>query len=82
MKNHYFDIFIVMRHLIIFLLISISSTLKAQIYKASELYVHFFSPAPIADIEAISNSAEAKLNTLKRAVEIEIPINSFTFKKL
>lgn len=70
-----------MRHFITFFLILISSTLKAQIYTTSEMYVHFFSPAPIADIEAISNTAEAKLNLAKKEIEIEIPVNSFTFKK-
>lgn len=70
-----------MRYLFIIFLFLISSTLKAQIYTASEMYVHIFSPAPIADIEAVSNVAKAKLNTAKNEVEIEIPISSFTFKK-
>ncbi len=70
-----------MRYLFIVLIFLISSTLKAQVYTASEMYVHLFSPAPIVDIEAVSNEAKAKLNTTKKEVEIEIPINSFTFKK-
>lgn len=70
-----------MRYLSIYFLILISTPLKAQVYTAAEIYVHLFSPAPIADIEAVSNGAKAKLNTLKKEVEIEIPVNSFTFKK-
>lgn len=70
-----------MRYLFILSFIFASFTLKAQIYTASEMYVHLFSPAPIADIEAITNAAKAKLNSTKKEVEIEIPINSFTFKK-
>ncbi len=54
---------------------------QAQVYVAQEMYVHFFSPAPIADIEAISNSANAKLNTEKKEVEIQINVTSFKFKK-
>lgn len=70
-----------MRYFPLILLFLISSTLKAQVYTASEMYVHLFSPAPIVDIEAVSNAAKAKLNTTKKDVEIEIPISSFTFKK-
>ncbi len=70
-----------MRYLYLILLTFVGSNLKAQIYTASEMYVHLFSPAPIADIEAVSNAAKAKLNTTKKDVEIEIPLSSFTFKK-
>ncbi|WP_017259135.1 YceI family protein [Pedobacter arcticus] len=70
-----------MRYFILPLFLFIGCTLKAQVYNASEMYVHLFSPAPIADIEAVSNAAKAKLNTVKKEVEIEIPVTSFTFKK-
>lgn len=54
---------------------------EAQTYSAQEIYVHFFSPAPIADIEAITNSAFVVLNTDKKEVEIELKVASFKFKK-
>ncbi|MFC5284013.1 YceI family protein [Pedobacter alpinus] len=70
-----------MRHILTYLLIVTSFVVKAQTYTASEVYVHFFSPAPIVDIEAITNTAKVKLNLAKKDVEVEILINSFTFKK-
>src|SRR6476620_3999685 len=57
------------------------SVSNAQVYEASEMYIHFFSPAPIADIEAVSNAATAKLSEEKKEVEISINISSFKFKK-
>ncbi|MBU0695560.1 MAG: YceI family protein [Bacteroidetes bacterium] len=71
-----------MRYLsfLLFFLLSFNSV-TAQVYEASEMYIHFFSPAPIADIEAVSNAATAKLNEEKKEVEIMINISSFKFKK-
>lgn len=69
------------RLIILFLLIVGFTSADAQEYKAKEIYIHFFSPAPIADIEAISNSATANLNIAKKEVEITINIASFKFKK-
>ncbi len=66
--------------LILFFLSSFT-VVNAQVYDASEMYIHFFSPAPIADIEAVSNAATAKLNEDKKEVEIIINISSFKFKK-
>ena len=54
---------------------------RAQTYSAKEIYVHFFSPAPIADIEAITNTATTILNIEKKEVEIEIKVSNFKFKK-
>lgn len=70
-----------MRIIFILVLVSISSTLTAQNYTNSEMYIRIFSPAPIADIEAVSNAAVAKLNTKKKELQIEIPVGSFKFKK-
>lgn len=71
-----------MRYLsfLLFFLLPFNSV-NAQVYEASEMYIHFFSPAPIADIEAVSNAATAKLNEDKKEVEIIINISSFKFKK-
>lgn len=66
---------------LVFLVFAGYSSSKAQSYVSQEMYIHFFSPAPIADIEAISNAADAKLNLEKKEIEIEIPISSFKFKK-
>jgi polyisoprenoid-binding protein YceI len=54
---------------------------KAQTYSAKEIYVHFFSSAPIADIEAITNTATTTLNIEKKEVEIELKVSNFKFKK-
>lgn len=70
-----------MRYLAIILFVLTGLSVNAQDYTAAEMYVHLFSPAPIADIEAVSNAAKAKLNLAKKEVEIEIPVASFTFKK-
>jgi polyisoprenoid-binding protein YceI len=71
-----------MRYLgfLLFFLLSFNIA-NAQVYEAREMYIHFFSPAPIADIEAVSNAANAKLNEEKKEVEISINISSFKFKK-
>ena len=68
---------------IAFITFLIFQTIKAeaQTYSVKEMYVHFFSPAPIADIEAITNSASVVLNTDKKEVEIELKVASFKFKK-
>lgn len=65
---------------ILFLILTFQSA-KAQTYQAKEIYIHFFSPAPIADIEAISNSATASLDLAKKEVEISMNVASFKFKK-
>lgn len=71
-----------MRYFIFFFLLILGcSSVKAQEYQAKEIYVHFFSPAPIADIEAISNSATASLDLAKKEVEITMNVASFKFKK-
>lgn len=71
-----------MKHfIIVFFLILGFQQANAQDYGAKEIYVHFFSPAPIADIEAISNSATASLDLTKKEVEITMNVASFKFKK-
>lgn len=54
---------------------------EVQIYTAQEMYIHFFSPAPITDIEAVSNAATAILNFDKKDVEIDLKVSLFKFKK-
>ncbi|MBD3750714.1 MAG: YceI family protein [Sphingobacteriales bacterium] len=67
--------------IIVLFLIFRFQELSAQDYRAKEIYIHFFSPAPIADIEAISNRAVADLHLAKKEVEMTINIASFKFKK-
>lgn len=69
------------RYIFIFFIFISILNVKAQTYTSQEMYIHFFSPAPIADIEAISNAAFASLNTEKKEVEIELKVSSFKFKK-
>jgi polyisoprenoid-binding protein YceI len=66
--------------LIIIFIVSVFNV-EAQTYSAQEMYIHFFSPAPISDIEAISNAATATIITHKNEVDIELKVGSFKFKK-
>lgn len=54
---------------------------EAQTYSAKEIYIHLFSAAPIADIEAITNTASSSLNVEKKELEIELKVSNFKFKK-
>jgi polyisoprenoid-binding protein YceI len=71
-----------MKYLITFyLLFLFNFNTQAQTYSAKEVYIHFFSPAPIADIEAITNAAFTTLNIDKKELEIELKVSDFKFKK-
>jgi hypothetical protein len=71
-----------MRYFAFLVLVFIQITLAhAQSYSAKEIYIHFYSPAPIADIEAITNTATTLLNTDKKELEIELNVSTFKFKK-
>ncbi len=71
-----------MKYLAFILFILIQSIhANAQTYSAKEIYIHFFSPAPIADIEAITNSAVTILNIDKKEIEIDLKVSDFKFKK-
>ena len=71
-----------MKNILIFLIVfSQSLSTKAQIYIAKDVYIHFFSPAPVADIEANSTTATGKLNLGKKEVSIEMMVSDFKFKK-
>ncbi len=63
------------------LFVTVVAEAKSQEYTSNKVAVHFFSPAPVTDIDALTNSAAASLNTKKREVKISIPISSFSFKK-
>ena len=66
---------------LVLLLFIIDTEAKSQVYTSRKVAVHFFSPAPITDIDALTNTASAILNPKKREVKVSIPIASFSFKK-
>lgn len=70
-----------MKNYLIILLLPLAINANAQVFKASQLNTQIFSPAPISDIEAVSTKGVAMINLTKKEIEVEIPINSFTFKK-
>ncbi|KHJ38376.1 YceI-like domain protein [Pedobacter glucosidilyticus] len=55
--------------------------LKAQSFKTDKLSVHFFAAAPVADIDALTNSANAILDIKRKEIKVNIPISAFSFKK-
>ena len=65
---------------IVFLFFMVTEA-NSQVYTSNKIAVHFFSPAPVTDINALTNTATALLNTKKREVRVSIPIASFNFKK-
>lgn len=54
---------------------------KAQVFSSNQVAVHFFSPAPVTDIDALTNNASAIINAKKKEVKVSIPVTSFSFKK-
>lgn len=56
-------------------------SLEAQVFSSDKVTVHFFSPAPVTDIDALSNNASAIINAKKKEVKVSIPVTSFSFKK-
>lgn len=74
-----------MKHLISILIIvfGIAGTIAAQDtqYYCKDGYVHFFSSAPMEDIEAKNNEAVVVFNATKNEINAKIPIKSFQFAK-
>lgn len=66
---------------LVLILFITASEAKSQVYASNNIAVHFFSPAPVTNIDALSNTASATLNAKKREVKVSIPIASFSFKK-
>ena len=52
-----------------------------QTYKSVESYVHFFSKAPMEDIEAVNEDGQSAIDLEKQEMVFSIPIKSFTFEK-
>src|SRR5437764_202641 len=53
----------------------------AQVYTVKEGSVHFYSKAPIEDIDAYTNNVQAILNTQAKEVAFIVPIRGFEFRK-
>lgn len=65
----------------ILLLIFLPLWLHAQSFKTDKLSVHFYAAAPVADIDALTNSANAVLDIKRKEIKVSIPISAFSFKK-
>ncbi|GAB4335893.1 MAG: hypothetical protein OHK0038_13830 [Flammeovirgaceae bacterium] len=52
-----------------------------QIYSLEESKVHFFSDAPLEDIEASNKDTKGLLDVSKNQFSIRVPIQSFQFEK-
>lgn len=71
-----------MKSVFFIFLISIVFQAKAQEnYISQNGKVHFFSKAPLEDIEATSQKAVGVLYTANKKVQAKIPIQSFEFKQ-
>jgi len=55
--------------------------LKAQKYKSISSSVHFFSDAPMEDIEATNQDGQSAVDIEKGDIVFSIPIKSFVFEK-
>ena len=54
---------------------------SAQMYKASSSKVHFYSSAPIEDIEASNEKGSSVIDLSNGEVAFSIPVNQFSFEK-
>jgi len=55
--------------------------IMAQKFKSTSASIHFFSDAPMEDIEAINHEGRSALDILSKNVVFTIPINAFKFEK-
>jgi hypothetical protein len=58
-----------------------SLSLEGQTYLAQQGKIHFFSKAPLENIEATSNEASCLLNTATKHITAKVEIKSFAFAK-
>ncbi|WP_291727537.1 YceI family protein [Bernardetia sp.] len=64
---------------ILFVLQSLFSTVSAQRYVLENSKVHFFSSAPMEDIEATNEACKGVIDTKTNSFAFRIPIKSFVF---
>lgn len=65
----------------LFLLLTIPWEGVAQKFKSDSSYVHFYSDAPMEDIEAINMEGQSALDLETGEIVFSIPIKSFEFEK-
>jgi polyisoprenoid-binding protein YceI len=73
-----------LRTIVILLVIScvlISFNLRAQKFKSVSSTVHFYSDAPMEDIEATNPDGKSALDISSGQIVFSIPIKSFSFEK-
>lgn len=68
---------------LLFFLVALLSTciVSAQILKATDMKMSFFSEAPIEDIYAVSDKGLSAIDVQSRSVYFKVPIRSFQFEK-
>ncbi|NMM47952.1 YceI family protein [Marinigracilibium pacificum] len=66
---------------LIFLMIGIPLYINAQKYVERNGDVHFYSKAPLEDIEAHSNKGQSIIDLSSNRIAFEVPIKSFDFEK-
>ncbi len=66
---------------LIMILLMVASVGSAQQVKSVESRIHFFSDAPMEDIEAINTAASSVLDFATGNVVFSVPINRFEFAK-
>lgn len=67
--------------ILLLLLLSGATILKAQIYIAKTCEISFFSEAPLENIEAVNKSARPILSTATNDIQVKVPISNFKFEK-
>lgn len=70
-----------MRNLLLVALLGIVFSINAQIYKQTSSEVHFFSEAPLENIEAINKASKAVLRVKDSALVVVITNMAFKFEK-
>ena len=55
--------------------------LEAQKYRSNSYTIHFYSSAPVEDIEATNLDGQSALDISTNEIVFSIPIKSFTFEK-
>lgn len=70
-----------MKNFILFILLTPAYLFAQPIFTAVSSEVHFFSAAPLENIEAINKDAKSLLNTETKEVAVIIGIRQFKFEK-
>jgi len=69
------------RFIFLFIILFVSYQLSAQQYKAIVGNVHFFSSAPVEDIEATNKKASSVLDLSTGNIVFSVPVKQFSFEK-